>query len=174
MTLAHTTTSTGGPGLEQIALSVGIVLLGLAFLVQKSLDPRVSIALLVLGIVAFVGAFTFLRGGETTITVGGREVSEGDFEGAVLALCLVRDGADDIEAADATFQDRAHGPLHDLVTAVQDDDRELAGRLLVAKQAVENGLSGGEDPEQLAEDTDRLIAVTGDALQTVGMEAPEC
>lgn len=174
MTFAHTTTSTGGPGLEQIALSAGIVLLGLAFLVQKSMDPRVSIALLVLGIVAFVGAFTFLRGGEASITVDGRQVTEGDLEEAVFALCLVRDGAEQVEAADATFQDRAHGPLHDLVTAVEDDDRALAARLLIAKQAVENGLTGTTDPEQLAEDTERLISVTGDALQTVGMEVPEC
>ena len=171
---AHTTTGTGGPGLEQIALSLGILLLGLAFLVQKSLDPRVSIALLVLGVVAFIGAFTFLRGGETSVTVDGREVTEGDLQDAVFALCLVRDGTEDIEAADATFQDRAHGSLHDLVTAVEDDDRELAGRLLIAKQAVENGLSNPQGPEHLAQDTDRLIAVAGDALQTLGMEAPEC
>lgn len=164
----------GGPSAWPWFLVAGALLLtGIALWVQKIIDPRVAIALVVLGLVVLGGSFTFLRGSETTTTGAAREVTGDDPDDAVLALCAIRD-EEDLETARNTFQDRVHGPLHDLVTVLQDDDRELAAGLLVAKQGVENELSSGDDLEQLVEDTRRLIAVTGDALQTVGMEVPKC
>lgn len=164
----------GSFSLLWFVLAGALVLAGITFVVQTALDARVGIVLLVAGLVVLGGSFTFLRGGEAPTMGAGREGAGGDPEDVVLALCAVRDGADEIDAANSTFQDRAHGPLHDLVTAVQDEDRELAARLLIAKQAVESGLSSEGDPEQLIENIERLIAVTGDARQTVGMGVPEC
>ena len=173
MTVAHTATG-GGTSLEQLALAAGVLLLGFAFLVQKTVDRRVSIALVVLGLFAFVGAFTFFNASEPSVTVDGRRLTESDANDAIRALCVARDAAGDVAAARSAFEDRAHGPLHDIAAAIEDDDRDLAARLLVAKQAVEADLTVSRDPEQLADDLDRLVDATIVAVDALGMEATTC
>lgn len=105
--LAHSTS--GGGSLDEIALALGLVLLGLAFLVQKSMDRRVSILLLALGLVAFIGSLTFLKniGGGTTITVQGEDFADDELVSAVAGICAARNEVDDLESAEATFLDRA-------------------------------------------------------------------
>jgi len=163
--------------LDDIALALGLVLLGLAFLVQKSMDRRVSIALVVLGVVGLVGSFTFLKnvGGGATITVQGQEFQEEELQDAVAALCTARNQATgDPEAAQTTFLDRAHVPLHVIAAAVEDEDRAVSARLLEAKQTVEERFASKGDGDRLAEDMEDLLAVTVDALETLDIPASSC
>ena len=173
---AHTATGTG-TDLEQIALAVAILVLGLSFLIQNSVDRRVSIGLAAFGLLALIGSFTFLRniGGDPAIAVDGEEFSESELQDAVVGLCSARESApDDVADAEAAFLDRAHRPLHVLAAAVEDDDRELAGRLLVAKQIVESEFNGDRDPQELEQDLGELLDVTVEALQVLGIEAQTC
>ena len=174
--LAHSATG-GGGSLDQIALAVGLVMLGLAFLVQKSLDRRVSIVLVVLGLIAFIGSFTFLKGvgGEKTIVVQGQEVTESELQDAVSAICTARNSADDNpDNAYTNFIERAHVRLHIIVAAVEDEDRELAARILEVKTAVEEEFVGTPDREKLVEDLQDLLEVTVEALNLLQIEATEC
>ena len=175
--VAHSV-GTGGGNLETIALSAGIILLGLAFLVQKSLDKRVSIGLVVLGVVAFVGAFTFLKdvgGGEGTIVVQGQEYTEDELTGAITALCTAREAAaDDPDEAEEQFLNRAHIPLHVIAAAVQDENASQASRLLEAKTTIEEEFVGDRDPEALEGHFTELIEATADALGTLEVPASTC
>lgn len=173
---AHTAAG-GGTNLEQIALAVAVVALGLAFLVQKTVDRRVSVGLVAFGLIALIGSLTFLRGfgEEPAVTVGGEEFSETELQDAVVGLCSARESAtEDVDGAETAFLDRAHEPLHVLVAAIEDDDRALAGRLLVAKQVVEAEFDGDRDPQELEQDMDELLSVTVEALEVVGIEAHAC
>lgn len=163
--------------MDSIALAVGVICLGLAFLVQKSLDRRVSIALVVIGLVGLVGSFTFLQniGGGNTITVQGQEFEEEELQDAVTAICTARNEAPtDPDAAEVAFLDRAHIPLHVIAAAVEDEDRALAGRLLEAKQAVEEEFAGKTDPDELTEGFEELLVVTVEALKVLEIPASEC
>ena len=173
--LAHA--ASGGGNLDQIGLGLGVVLLGLAFLVQKSLDRRVSIALIVLGLVGLIGSFTFLKdiGGGNTIIVQGQEFEEEKLQDAVAALCTARNAAaGDPDGAEVTFLDRAHVPLHVIAAAVEDEDRALAGELLEAKQSVEEQFAGKTDPQELEEDLKTLLEVTVESLQVLQIPASTC
>lgn len=172
--LAHTTA--GGGSLDEIALALGLILLGLAFLVQKSMDRRISILLVVLGLVAFIGSLTFFKniGGGNTITVQGQEFTEDELVGAIAAMCSTRDGVDDPQSAQVTFLDRAHIPLHVMAAAVEDEDRALSGRLLEAKQAVEEEFAGEADPEELEQRLDELIEVSVEVLTALEIPADTC
>ena len=169
--------ASGGGSLDQIGLAVGVICLGLAFLVQKSLDRRVSIALVVVGLVGLVGSFTFLKniGGGNTITVQGQEFQEQELQDAVVAICTARNEADtDTEAAELVFLDSAHLPLHVIAAAVEDEDRALAGRLLEAKQTVEEEFAGKTDPAELADELDALLDVTVESLYVLEIEVSTC
>ena len=173
--LAHSAAS-GGGSFDEIALAVGLILLGLAFLVQKSLDRRISILLVVIGAVAFIGSLTFFKniGGGGMITVQGQEFTEEELSGAVSAMCTARNEVEDPEAAQITFLDRAHVPLHVIAAAVEDEDRAVSGRLLEAKQGVEAEFAGEADPEELEEGLNDLIEVTAEALNLLGIPADTC
>lgn len=173
--LAHSTT--GGGGLEEIGLAVGLVLLGLAFLVQKSLDKRVSIALVVLGLVGLIGSFTFLKniGGGSTIVVQGQEFEEEQLVDALSAVCTARsEASSDTDAAQRAFLDRAHLPLHVIGAAVEDEDRALAAELLEAKQDVEEEFVGKGDPDVLVDQLEELLTVTVEALEALEIPASTC
>ena len=174
MTFAHSTS--GGGNLDQIALAVGLVLLGLAFLVQRSLDRRVSVILVALGLVAFLGSFTFLKGiGQRTITVQDQEFTEDQLVEGVIAICLTRDTFDnDLSEAQVHFLDRAHIALHAVAAAIEDDDRELSGRLLVAKQAVERGFAEKVEPQEMTERLEELLTVTIESLEVLEVPASRC
>jgi hypothetical protein len=172
--LAHSTS--GGGSFDEIALALGLILLGLAFLVQKSMDRRISILLVVLGLVAFIGSLTFFKniGGGNTITVQGQEFTEDQLVGAMAAMCTTRNQVDDPQSAQAVFLDRAHIPLHVMAAAVEDEDRALSGRLLEAKQAVEEEFAGKADPEELEQGLNELIEISAEVLNTLGIPADTC
>lgn len=172
--VAHSASEGGSLG--QVALAAGVALLGLAFLVQKSLDRRVSVVLVALGLVGLIGSFTFLKniGGAGTITVQGQEYEEDELVDVVAATCTARDAAEDPDAAQATFLDRVHVPLHVIAVAVEDEDRSLSARLLEAKQDVEEELAEKADPEVLESAFDELIEVTAAALNALDISADTC
>lgn len=172
--LAHSTA--GGGSFDDIALAVGLILLGLVFLIQKSLDRRVSILLVVIGVVGLIGSQTFLKntGGGDTITVTGEQFEVEELQGAITAMCTSRNEVEDPEAAEITFQDRAHQPLHLVATAVEDEDRALAARMLEAKQDVEEEFAGEADPAELEERLNGLIEVTAEALTALGIPSDTC
>ena len=174
--LAHSVSS-GGGNLESIALAAGVILLGLAFLVQKSLDRRVSIALVVLGAVALIGSFTFLKnvGSGKSIVVQGQEYTEDELLEAVTALCTAREAAlNEPDEAEDAFLNRAHIPLHVIAAAVQDEDVAQAERLLKAKQKVEEEFAGDTDPEQLVDHFTELIDASAAALEAIDVPASTC
>jgi hypothetical protein len=172
--LAHSTA--GGGSFDEIALAVGLILLGLAFLVQKSLDRKISILLVVIGLVGLIGSQTFLKnvGGGNTITVQGQEFEEEELVGAIQAMCTARSEVEDFEAAQTTFLSRAHVPLHVIAAAVEDEDRELAGRMLEIKQKVEVAFAGDAPPDELEAVLDDLIEVTAEALAALDIPADTC
>lgn len=172
--LAHVAPKDGA--FDEIALIGGLVLLGLAFLVQKSLDRRIGILLFVIGLVGLVGSQTFLKnlGMGDVITVKGQEFQEEELRGAVAAMCTARNQAEDPEAAQITFLDRAHSPLHVIAAALEDEDRALTARMLEAKQDVEEGFSGRADPDELEEGLSALIEVTAEALAALDIPADAC
>lgn len=172
--LAHSTS--GGGNFDEIALAAGLILLGLAFLVQKSMDRRVGIVLVVLGLVALVGSQTFLKnlGGGNTITVQGQEFTEDELTGAMAAMCTARNEVEMPDQAQVTFLDRAHLPLHVIGAAVADEDRALSARLLEIKQGVEEEFAGKADPDELEEGLNDLIEVTAEALTVLGIPADTC
>jgi hypothetical protein len=91
----------------------------------------------------------------------------------VEALCELR-GAVDREAADATFFDLAHEPLHVLAAATERVDRIATAELLEAKQVVEGDLRSDELPTTFGDDVAALLVATRRALDAVGLPAPSC
>jgi hypothetical protein len=172
--LAHSTA--GGGSFDEIALAVGLILLGLAFLVQKSIDRRVSILLVVIGLVGLIGSQTFLKniGGGNTITVQGQEFQEEELQGAITAMCTARNEVEDPETAQITFLDRAHLSLHVIAAAVEDEDRALAARMLEVKQDVEEEFAGKADADELEERLNELIEVTAEALAALDIPSDTC
>lgn len=94
-------------------------------------------------------------------------------DGAVVTdLCAARVGGGDVDATADAFA-RAHGPLHDLARELADHDRALAGRLHEAKQQAEAALQASPDDRRLAVELDRLLEVTRESLQRLGVTAPD-
>ena len=174
--LAHGTG--GGDSLEQIALAVGVILLGVAFLSQGQLDRKISIGMVVLGVVLLVGSFTFLKalsGGGQSITVGEQTYPVSDLQDAVNGLCTAAEQApEDFESAQALFLDRAHIPLHAIAQAISDEDRAQEAELLEAKNRVETDITSRAEGERLAEDLRALAEETRASLRVLSISAPTC
>lgn len=87
-------------------------------------------------------------------------------------LCAALTAADggDLATARATFQDRVHGPLHDIAAAAAETDRAAAARLLEAKQRVEASLATNAD--SLAGDLAGLAPTVRAALVATGRPGP--
>jgi hypothetical protein len=91
----------------------------------------------------------------------------------VAALCELRNAVDR-QAADATFFDLAHEPLHVLAAATERVDRIPAAGLLEAKQVVEGDLRSDRLPATFGNDVAALLVAARNALDTVGLPAPGC
>lgn len=89
----------------------------------------------------------------------------GTYPGLAQTLCRATSTGDTKAAA--------HAPLHELAAAVADVDRELAGRLHVAKQATEAALRG-DDADLAAARLEELHAVARESLTAVGETPPAC
>jgi hypothetical protein len=110
-----------------------------------------------------------------TLDVNGERVERTELREIVETLCLARSRApEDREAARAAFFGRAHGPLHTLAKAVQVSDRQAAGKLLRAKQAVEADFGDRAAGAALEADLRRLADEAVQALAEVGIEAKPC
>ena len=175
MTLDVAHGASSGMNIEAVVLAVGVVVLGAAFLVQKTVDPKVSILLVVIGIAGIIAALTFLNPGGRSITVQGQTYDEAELGEAVLGICDARDAAEeDLDAANEIFIDRVHVPLHVIVAAVEDDDRALSGRILEAKQKVEQDLIDEAPAEVLVRDLTSLNDSASLGLERLSMSAPSC
>lgn len=90
-------------------------------------------------------------------------------------LCTIAGGfTEDLEGASGAFYDRAHDSLHEIAATVEDVDRAVAARLLVAKERVEEDLRAPTLPETFAEDVAELLGTTRDALAALDLPAPDC
>lgn len=131
-------------------------------------------ALVALGLLAAAcGGDEPTASGEPTGTTPAGPVSSAAAEGTVLGLCEIRD-ATDRDGASATFQDRTHQTLHDLAAATEPVDRGATADLLTSKQRVEVDLEEASLPESFGADVDALIEATRAALETIGLDAPDC
>ena len=168
---------------DLIVIAGGVLALGIAFIFQKSVNLRVGIVMVVLGIGGVVAGLTVFNdanqtaGASEIITVQGQDYPVGDLTDAVTAMCEASAAARDGEVPEARtiFIDRAHVPLHVIAAAVEDDDRQQAAALLEAKQLVETSITKeGIDPEKLAGYIDRLNGATTVALATLGITSNAC
>lgn len=88
------------------------------------------------------------------------------------ALCRTQSAGLDLETARTSFE-AAHRPLHEVAAELADVDRELAGRLHVAKQATESALQT-DDADLVAERASELTEVTRQGLVALGRATSEC
>ena len=100
-----------------------------------------------------------------TAGLPGAEVAEG--------LCQAAQRAGDAEQAEKAFA-RVHTQLHVVARAVEAEDRAAAGRLLVAKQKVEDDLHRGAPAAELRPDLEALIAATADGLARLDVTVAPC
>jgi hypothetical protein len=100
-------------------------------------------------------------------------VSQEAADRAVGGLCEIV-GATDLEAANATFQDRAHQTLHTVAAAAEQGDRAAAAALLQAKQRVEADLTEAALPVGFGDDVEALLASLRAALGAIGLDAATC
>jgi hypothetical protein len=167
----------GGSGIEQYALALGVIALGAAFLIQKTVDKKVSIGLVIVGAALLVASFTVLKssGGGGSITVAGTSYPVSDFENAAAGLCAAQDQAtEDFRTAQVTFLNRSHGPLHVIAAAIEDEDRAQTATLLETKREVEQDIIDKVDGEELARDLGRLAGVTRRSLRVMNISVPPC
>ena len=97
--------------------------------------------------------------------VPGEQVAEG--------LCQAATQAGEAEAAEKAFA-RVHTDLHVVARAIQAEDRPAAGRLLVAKQKVEDDLRRRATAAELGPDLEQLITATRDGLARLGITVAPC
>lgn len=97
----------------------------------------------------------------------------GDLGTALDGLCEARllTARGLIRDAESEFVDRAHAYLHELARETAETDREAAGRLLEAKQLVEQAFAEPPEPEALAGLVEELRRRTAEAA---GIAVPPC
>ena len=114
-------------------------------------------------------------GPPTSVTVGEVEVPATRLAEALQGICLARRQAGgNVQAARTTFFDRSHDTLHLLALALEAEDRQKAGELLLAKQLVEADLESTPVRPALAQDLSRLAAVTRSGLARLEISTPPC
>ena len=108
----------------------------------------------------------------TATSSGTEDVTAVDESGAsmVTSLCRLQHSTDGDAVRDGFG--RLHGRLHDLAADVAEVDRELAGRLHVAKQATEVALDG--DPTTLRLRAVGLVEVVRESLRALGRDDGTC
>lgn len=81
---------------------------------------------------------------------------------------------DDASAATDLFWGEVHQPIHGVAAELQELDAPLAGRLLVAKNAVEEDLAADASVAVLDEHVDALLGVTLQGLSRLSGNATTC
>lgn len=92
--------------------------------------------------------------------------------GPGLCEAAMKAEAGDMAGAEEVFYDIVHQALHDLAAATSEVDRELAARLLEAKESVESGLD--TDQADIGDVFQALVAAAGEALVTTGHDGLPC
>ena len=141
-----------------------------------SRPPRLAAGIAALAVVALTmagcGGDDPLPSSVPTTTTAPRG---GVYQNAFLGLCAARSSAGtDVNSARSTFYDRSHDSLHSIARDLEPVDRALAARLLEAKEAVESGFRADPAPPSLGPDLDRLVEVTGQALDRLSLPVPRC
>lgn len=97
----------------------------------------------------------------------------GELGTALEGLCEARRlaGRGLVGGAETVFQDRAHAYLHELARETARTNREAAGRLLEAKQLVEQAFGQPAEPRIVAHLLDELRDGTAEAA---GVSPPAC
>jgi hypothetical protein len=98
----------------------------------------------------------------------------GTFDSVADGICAAIDVPDDFDTMKRIFDDDVHAGLHDLVAELEDDERELAGRILVAKNKVESDLAEQESTRVLKRDFSDLLGTVEEGIAALDMEVPEC
>jgi len=97
---------------------------------------------------------------------------------AYQGLCEARAIAEagDMWGSANIFQTRSHGYLHEVAAEVQVADREVAARLLEAKQAVEVQLQSPDsaNPQLVVSTLSTLETALGDTAESLGLTRPVC
>lgn len=88
------------------------------------------------------------------------------------SLSLATDG--DVTGAQRVFEDRVHGPLHDLAADVQEVDRGAAADLLVAKNAVEQRFEATPEQAGVTKDLRSLSEAVGRSVEALGQGSGGC
>ena len=173
--LAHLLTGSGGTDLETVLIAGGITCLGLAFLVKKNVDKKISITLLALGAVGLVAAFAVPSSAPTpkgpSITVQGQKFAISDLEKAIGDLCHARSvvGTDPETARDDFIN--AHNPLHVIAAALEEDDnRKEEAKLLEITVKVETDLRQDELGSDFPQHIEDVTAAARHGLQAVADE----
>jgi len=95
-------------------------------------------------------------------------------EAVAQGLCLaVADSGTDPAAAEESFA-RVHSKLHVVARALQQVDRKAAGRLLVAKQKVEDDFRRRAPASELTPDLRNLMAATDDGWVVLDVTVTPC
>jgi membrane-bound lytic murein transglycosylase B len=95
-------------------------------------------------------------------------------EAVAQGLCLaVADSGADPAAAEESFA-RVHSDLHVVARALQQVDRKVAGRLLVAKQQVEDDIRRRAPASELTPDLRSLITATEDGFVRLDVTVTPC
>ena len=81
--------------------------------------------------------------------------------------------AGNLDAAKADFYDTAHLPIHELAASLEAKHRDVAARLLEAKQPVEAGLIGTESAVAVEPLATHLSRVMADAMASAGGDRPK-
>lgn len=97
---------------------------------------------------------------------------------AYQGLCDARTIAEagDMWGASDIFNSRSHAYLHEVAAKIQAVDREVAARLLEAKQAVEAQLATPDsaNPQLVVSSLSTLEAALGDSAEGLGLTRPVC
>lgn len=110
----------------------------------------------------------------TATACGGGSTSDDPYRFAASGLCeaSARAAEGDFDGAEDEFYDTVHQPLHELAAELSGVDREIAARLLEAKEAVESGLDGSGSG--LGDAFGVLVAATDEALTATGYDPISC
>ena len=134
------------------------------------------VVLALLGAIA-LGVALYLRSlaAATVQADAGAPLTEKQLQEALAALCRTRGLAENRPGeARQLFYERVHSPLHVIAAGAGDRDRQVAARMLEAKNDVEQAFAKDPPAAATVPALDRLMASTEQALRSVGVTTSTC
>lgn len=133
------------------------------------------IVLVALGLAGVGMAVFFRSAGKPDPSGPGGQASDEALRTAYSDLCETRALAgEDVDEARGQFYGRVHSPLHDIARQTEEADRAVAARMLEAKNDVERSFNTSAPAEATTAALDRLLARTGEALNSIGVTTSGC